>query len=32
MTLGEVKDVREIARHITNAENGQLNQMVNGTD
>jgi len=26
MTLGEVKDIRTIARHITNAENGQENK------
>ncbi|RYZ20042.1 MAG: methylmalonyl-CoA mutase, partial [Chitinophagaceae bacterium] len=33
MTLGEVKDVRQVARHITNAENGIVNRessIVNG--
>ncbi len=29
MTLGEVKDVRKVARQITNAENGQLSAISN---
>lgn len=32
MTLGEVKDVRKVARLITNAENGQTQPEVKGTD